>query len=519
MSQAHGPSGLASLSQPSSVRNVLSNWIGIVVASVIGFFLSPFVVERLGDSGYGVWTLVASLTGYLGLLDLGVRGAVTRYVARLHAQSNHEEASGVVSSALAIFGVAGVSVIILALSFSKLIVSAFQIPETHITDARTVLVLSGLGMALALVSGVFGGVVAGLQRFDWQNAVEISSAILRAIVIIIVLSMGKGLVGLAVVHVIFIFATGLAYVFASSRLYPGLMIHFSRCRLSTIKLILSFGAFSILLDFARYLILYTDSVVIGAFLPIASLTFFAIAANLVSYSRSLVLGISTTLLPMASAMEAGGRRRELQQLLLKATRYATLVVLPIAVTFLLRGHSFVGLWMGEEYAKPSGDVLRVLSLALIFMATARVGTSTMLGIGRHKALVPVALSEALCNLALSIWLVRKWGIDGVAWGTAIPSLAIGLIFWPWYVRRILDVSVVDFVRSTWVRPALAIVPFAVMTSVVQRYWNAHGLFVFFLQVGVLLPVAFWGAWVFALERSDRQQLWAKMMRPLLRIRT
>src|SRR5882672_10468869 len=69
---------------PSSrlARNILSNWTCYVFSMALNFFVAPYVVRHLGNEQYGVWTIVLSLTGYLGLLDLGVRGAVTRYTAR-----------------------------------------------------------------------------------------------------------------------------------------------------------------------------------------------------------------------------------------------------------------------------------------------------------------------------------------------------------------------------------------------------------------------------------------------------
>src|SRR5437870_2424255 len=85
------------------VRNVLSNWGAFVFAALVSFFLSPFLVRSLGDARYGVWVLLVSIVGYLGLLDLGVRGAVTRYVARFHAAREHDSANRVASTALAVF--------------------------------------------------------------------------------------------------------------------------------------------------------------------------------------------------------------------------------------------------------------------------------------------------------------------------------------------------------------------------------------------------------------------------------
>ena len=75
-----------------SVWNVLANWASLVVGTVVSLFLSPYIVHTLGDTAYGVWVLVGSLVGYLGLLDLGTRGAVTKYVATYHAARRHEDA-------------------------------------------------------------------------------------------------------------------------------------------------------------------------------------------------------------------------------------------------------------------------------------------------------------------------------------------------------------------------------------------------------------------------------------------
>ena len=52
-------------------RNVVANWASYVVTAVVGFLLAPLLLHRLGNTGYGLWTLVLSLTGYFGLLDLG----------------------------------------------------------------------------------------------------------------------------------------------------------------------------------------------------------------------------------------------------------------------------------------------------------------------------------------------------------------------------------------------------------------------------------------------------------------
>src|SRR6516225_8417694 len=114
MTTAAAANAPSSSSGSRSIRNILSNWGGYFFSILVGFFLSPFVVHRLGNSAYGVWTLMVSLTGYLGLLDFGGRGSVTRYVARFHARGEHESSGRLVSSALLIFSCAGALAILVS---------------------------------------------------------------------------------------------------------------------------------------------------------------------------------------------------------------------------------------------------------------------------------------------------------------------------------------------------------------------------------------------------------------------
>src|SRR5215813_6082742 len=84
-------------------RSVVSNWTTYLISGAVSFFLSPFIVRHLGNSAYGVWVLLVAMTGYLGFLDLGIRGAVTRYVAKYHSERAHEKSSQTVSSACGLF--------------------------------------------------------------------------------------------------------------------------------------------------------------------------------------------------------------------------------------------------------------------------------------------------------------------------------------------------------------------------------------------------------------------------------
>ena len=56
------------------VQNIFSNWFALAITTLVGFFLSPYVVHHLGNLTYGVWVLTLSFTAYMNLLDLGLGG-------------------------------------------------------------------------------------------------------------------------------------------------------------------------------------------------------------------------------------------------------------------------------------------------------------------------------------------------------------------------------------------------------------------------------------------------------------
>ncbi|HVW69538.1 MAG TPA: oligosaccharide flippase family protein [Steroidobacteraceae bacterium] len=501
---------------PSLAGNVLWNWGSLAFGVAITFVLSPFVVRSLGDSQYGAWVLLGSLVGYLGLLDLGVRGAVTRYVAKLHSEGADGEASRLVSTALSIFTVMGGAAIVLSTLAAIFLVHYIHISPDEAWTARVVLCIGGVTMAATLLGATFGGIVIGLQRFDRAGQIEIGVGLLRAACVYLALNARLGLIALALIQLGAAVIKLLANAGFARRLYPGLHWRFGSWDPVAFREILSFSWSSTLLMFASSIVFYSDSVVIGTFLPVAAVTLFAIASSLVDYARNVLRGLSTAITPRTSALELHGIEGVARATLV-STRVATLLILPITLTFIFRGSHFIGLWMGQSYAHTSGQILAILSYALSLAGAGQVLYAALLGLGRHKGLVPFNLSEAGINLLLSIVLVRTVGLVGVAWAITGPNLVVALVVLPWYARHHLGIGWRAYYWSSWLRPFAANIPFACATVLVERFWPATGLASYFAGVAAVLPLAAIGAWVFALDPPERASVRAAVHRLVGRV--
>lgn len=496
------------------VRGIMGNWMAMALGMGISFFLSPFIVHRLGTLTYGIWALVVALSSYAKLLDLGLYGAVQRIVSREHSLGNHAASSEAVGTALVIrLWIAG-AIGGLGLISALILPRVFHIPADLASTSRIAVVLMTVNVAISLTLGVFSAVLSALQRYDVMSGYGMLQNLIRASGVWWALLHHHGIVALAVVELIAAVISSVGQVVAVVRLYPELQVTHRLGGRGLLREIWIFSYLVVIINLGGQLIYYSDNLVVGAFLSATAVALYAIGGNLVEYLRSIVYAMTTTFVPLASSFEARQDFERLRKLLIHGTRASLLICLPIGLALFFRGPTFIGLWMGPQYALTSGRVLQILLLASFTHLANATGVGIMVGLSKHRAQAYWVAEEAVANLALSIILVRMMGLLGVAWGTTIPAVAFNLLFRPKYACNLVGLKVGNYFWQSWIRPLLAAVPFAAACLVVERHWPATSLIRFFLQTGALLPIYVISVLaVFPQELRKLTAFWSNRNRP------
>jgi O-antigen/teichoic acid export membrane protein len=489
-----------------TVLNVLTNWGAVLFGMAITFVLSPFLVHHLGDARYGLWGVIGSIIGYLGLLDLGIRVGVTRFVARHEATGDREAANRLVSTALGLFGVIGAIAIVSGTLISLHLQRFAQTPGGYVHEASVAVFIASVTMGVSLVSGVYGASIAGLQRFDLLNTIDLTGEVLRATAMFYFVAHGGGLITLATIQLSVVSLRGIAYVFATHRLQPWLQVARRFYDPLTRREILSFSAYTFILHVSAMVLFSSDALVIAAIMPVTQVAFFVIAGNLSQVAMQVQSGVTRVIYPLISSRQASEGLGAASVLMRKSVRLSTIIVLPIVLTFLTRGPTFIGLWMGPAYTSTAGPILQVLALGMCIFMSYQVLTVSVMAVGLHKGLVPAYIAEAIMNLSLSVVLGKSMGVTGVAWGTIIPRLIMALGFAPWFCSRKLEVPARDYAMHAWVRPLTAMLPFAIVSYLIDRTWTAPNVFHFFGQVMITIPLAIAGTWIVGLEQDERERL-------------
>ena len=426
------------------LRATVSNLFGRGSSVLVTFLLTPFILGQLGPSWYGLLVLAGSLAGYGALLDLGIGGAVIRFVAHHSARDETDRVNAVIATASWLYLALGAVALAGTIAVAAVFADVFGVAAVDRQTASTFVLLSGLAMAITIASSPASSVLLGLQRYDLQNTVSVIVLVTSAAGTVLVLLAGGGVIGLGLVGVA---TTVLGIVLSIAlvrRIRPDIHIGYRAADRTLVRPILSFSLSVFAIEFAGQLQMKTDEIVIGVFRPLAAITPYALARRLRDLALTFADQFSMVLFPLASELNAREDRERLRTVYIGGTRIALSLMAPLAIGLVVLGGSFLTAWVGPENGG-AADVLTVLAVAALFDCSTWPAGYILEGLGRNRVLAAVSLLSGLVNVTLSIVLVQSLGVLGVAYATLIPAVIETVAIVLPYAMRVMQVSLREFV--------------------------------------------------------------------------
>jgi len=432
-----------------------TNWAAFVATMVVSFFLAPYLIHKLGDSRYGIWSIVEAILAYFTLLDMGIAVCLVRFVARHHAIAERDQLNKLVSACLAVFCVAAIGALALGAVMVPFVAPGLEARANQPGDVAAFMLLMLANLALTLPLSVFPTILDGLQRFGIKSAVRLVFLAIRVAGILVVMEHSPALFPLAVVFTITNLLEHAVMIALSYRFLPGLQIRRSHIDRATLRQVKGSSIDAFLAMLAGRITVQTGAIVVGGFLTAAAAGHYAIASRLVEMAKNLLRSITATLTPAVSEREARGDHDGVRQMLLDGTRYVLYLVIPVHLGLLLFGRPFLQRWVGgEEYAQWCYPVLVILSATLTIGVAQSVASRILYGLGQLRLFARLALVEAALNLVLSLVLVNTLGLKGVAYAVAIPNVLFCLVVIA-LACRTLQISAMVYLKRSWLQPLLA----------------------------------------------------------------
>ena len=378
--------------------NVLFNVASQVWLTLLVIVTVPIVLHRVGPAAYGVFVLASLLLGYTALLDLGLTPAVVRSIAVHNARGDRVRLERVLGTALSLLiGLAIVGGGLIALVTPVAVRSVLHVPDALQADARFVLYVAAAGFACNMVLLLFVAIAQGLQRLDLFASRTLALGTVTAIGQVLVVTLGGGLRGLALVTIAINVLSLVVFMLVSRRLLPGIRVR-PRLDRSAVGELARFGSMKFLNQAAVQVIFYVDRLIVAAFLPIAAVSYYGVPVSMCQKFVLVQQGITGAFFPAASELHALHDERRLHRLILPS-----LLAWPI-----------LDAWIGPAFADNSAQILAVLALAYGLVAVSAVSGFAADATGHPDWNAGLTIASAVVNLTLTLLLVPRIGAVGAA---------------------------------------------------------------------------------------------------------
>ena len=443
---------------------VVLNYVVIILNTVVGLLYTPYMLRMMGQSEYGLYSLVASVIAYLTVLDLGFGNAIVRYTAKFRAEKKTEEQYEMFGMFFLLHLVIGIIAfgIGLGLYFNVGTLFGDTMTAVELDRARIMMLLLVANLAFTFPMSIWGSIIQAYEDFVFQKSLNIFRIILNTAVMICLLHFGYKAVAMVVVQTIFnVLTLVVNFIYCRRKLNIHIYFRFKHFHWGFLKEVAIYSFWIFLNAIMDRVYWSTGQFVLGAIVGTAAVAVFAIAIQLEGMYMQFSTAISSVFLPKVTAMVATNRsRKEISDLFIRTGRIQYIVLAYILSGFIIFGRQFIELWAGAGYSD-------AYIISLLFFIPLTVPLIQNLGItilqarNEMKFRSVLYIIIALVSLAMQIVLTRFFGGIGCAMGVS-GALVVGqILIMNVYYRRRQDLDIKTFWKEI---SKMSIIPIVLIFS-------------------------------------------------------
>lgn len=420
---------------------VLIHYFNMILDIGIAVFFTPFLIRSLGDAEYGLYRIVQSFAGQLGIMSFGVATLVARNVVQYNTLKQTKEKENFLALALSITGILSIAVLIVGFFLSLSIDGLFTetLSRDELLLAHKLYWVLIIRIVVTILTDFVNGIISSHEKFAIIQGLTSLRYILRIIVLVILIKAKFGSIAIVTTDLVLalLTLTVSGYVaFVKLREVP----HYYYLDINELKSSLLFSLAIFLQAIINQVNQNLDSVILGALTTTSIVTMYSLALNLFTSFNSISSVIGSVFVPQATRMlveKADGEK--LTDLVIKPGRLQLMAGTLVITGFTLFGKEFLYFWVGPSYngAYAVSLILMIPALIPVIQNVTNAILDAMLKrLGKSLILTVMAI----LNVLISIILVKQIGYIGAAIGTALSYIIGNGILMNIYLSRVTDLN-------------------------------------------------------------------------------
>jgi len=479
------------------------SYVVIALNMIIGLAYTPFLIRLLGQSEYGLYSLVSSIISYLTVLDLGFGNAIIVYTARYREKGEFEKEQKLHGMFLIIYSLLGILSIILGaiLYFNINNMFSTTMTELEIETAKKLMIILTINLAVTFPFTIFSSIITAYEKFVFSKILNIIRIILNPIIMIPLLLLGYKSIALVVVITILNIITILINaIYCLKKLK--IKLKFGKIDKGIFKEITSYSVWIFLNSIIDKINWSLDQFVLGAVSGTVAVSVYAAAAKINTMYMNFSNAISGVLLPKVTKMEANNASdEEFTEIFIKTGRIQYLVLALLMTGFVIFGQRFMEIWAGNGY----GDayiIACILMIPITIPLIQNVGLAILQAKNKYKYRTMIFLAIAVLNVIISIPLAQKFQGIGSAIGTAIAQILGQCIIINVYYHKKIHIDIIKFWRNILKMSIPMLIAFC-LGFTLNKLIDTSTIIVYLALIGVYTLIYCTLVWKFAMNKYEK----------------
>ena len=496
------------------LRNVIWNWTGVAVNILVGLFLSPVLIRRLGEVQYGVWVILFSTVDYLRLLDFGLRAAVINRCARDRARQDWTGVNATLSTAIVYFLVMAAACCAAAVLGQHAAMRLFNIEPALQPEARVLLLLIAASISARLVFSPITGALEAFQRFDLINRAYIATLAVRSIGSIVLLLMGYGLVALGTLVLVATIAEDVWNLASLKRVYPELRVSPGLVRRGAFGAIVDYGKHSSVMAAANLVSIQVPATVLGYLVGPLQVAYFALPWRLLMYTTEAFSKVGQITATVTAELDARQDTESVSRLAIATNRHCLTLFMPAAIFLGVYAVPLLTVWVSPEMGRHSGPLLPWLVVPFLLAGAGQFNSAAVLiGQGRHGYYALGIVIEVICTIVALFLVVPRFGAYGAGIVVAVALTAVRGVYLAVVMCRVNRLSIARYADAIYTRPLLAGIPVLLLALALRATLLPGANWFELLTAAGLLAVVYFAIASFAvLDRALRTRILDRLPR-------
>lgn len=411
---------------------IVLSYVSTGINMLIQLLYTQVMIHLLGQSEYGLYTLVGSFVSYLSLFSLGFTGAYLRFYSKKKAQNDAKGIARLNGMFLTLFMLMSLTAFVCGMILAQFPKQIFgnKLTDQELHTAQILMRILVVNIALTFPSGLLDSMVSAHEKFLFQRLVTLIGVLCNPLLAFPLLLMGFGSVAVVGVTTFITIAKLLVNVFYCVKILK-IQFAFDQFDFHVLREIAQFSFFLFLNMVIDQINWSVDKFILGWVSGTGAVAIYGVGAQINTLVMNFSTAISSVFAPRVNriaAEEKTNMNKQFTQLMIRVGRVQYLILMLVVSGFVIFGRYFItNIYSTIEYAQAYPVALLLILPAMIPLIQ-NLGIEIQRAVNKHQVRAIIYFIMALLNVVISIPLAKAFGPVGSAMGTAIGLiLANGII--------------------------------------------------------------------------------------------